>query len=58
MAKTPVRDRLRHMTEAIDAIERLRGALDAGEASGPAREFDFETFKKELDEEAIDDRRA
>ena len=45
MAKTPVRDRLRHMTEAIDAIERLRGALDAGEASGPAREFDFETFK-------------
>lgn len=58
MAKKPVRDRLRHRMEAIDAIERLRGALDAGEASGPAREFDFETFKKELDEEAIDDRRA
>lgn len=54
-ASEVVREALRLMAEQDHVyhlkLERLRGALEAGEASGPAREFDFDTFMKELDEE-------
>ncbi len=61
-ASEVVREALRLMAEQDQVynikLERLRGAIEAGEASGPAREFDFETFMKELDEEADADRDA
>ncbi len=39
-------------------LDRPRGAIEAGEASGPARAFDFETFITELDEEVDADHQA
>ena len=61
-ASEVVREALRLMVEQDQVydikLERLRGAIEAGEASGPAREFDFETFMKELDEEANEESRA
>lgn len=54
-ASEVVRDALRLMAEQDEVyrlkLERLRGALEAGEASGPAKEFDFDTFLQELDDE-------
>jgi antitoxin ParD1/3/4 len=61
-ASEVIREALRLMAEQDQVyhikLERLRGAIEAGEASGPATEFDFETFMKELDEEANEDGRA
>ena len=61
-ASEVVREALRLMAEQDQVyhlkLERLRGALEEGEASGPARAFDFETFMNELDEEASADRRG
>lgn len=55
-ASEVVREALRLMAEQDQVyqlkLERLRGALEAGEASGPAKAFDFDTFMHELDEEA------
>lgn len=54
-ASEVVREALRLMAEQDQVyqlkLERLRAALEAGEASGPARAFDFDTFMEELDNE-------
>jgi len=55
-ASEVVREALRLMAaqDEVNALklDRLRGALEAGEASGPARELDFDAFMKALEEEA------
>jgi len=55
-ASEVVREALRLMAEQDQVyhlkLDRLRGALAEGEASGPAEPFDFSTFMEELDREA------
>ncbi|MDP6563581.1 MAG: type II toxin-antitoxin system ParD family antitoxin [Alphaproteobacteria bacterium] len=55
-ASEVVREALRLMAEQDQVyqlkLERLRGALAEGEASGAATEFDFDAFMAELDDEA------
>ncbi len=54
-ASEVVREALRLMAEQDQVyqlkLERLRAALEVGEASGPARAFNFDTFMHELDNE-------
>lgn len=55
-ASEVVREALRLMAEQDEVyhlkLERLRHALQAGENSGPAKEFDYDTFMSEVEEEA------
>ena len=40
------------LTPRLEELDRLRGALEKGDASGSAREFDFDAFMEEFDGEA------
>ena len=42
-----VRDALRRAEERDARVQRLRELIDEGEASGPARSFDFDKFLAE-----------
>lgn len=55
-ASEVIREALRLMAEQDEVyhlkLARLRHELQAGENSGPAKEFDFDAFMAEVEEEA------
>lgn len=59
-ASEVIREALRIMLEHDEVyhlkLDRLRHALQVGENSGPAKEFDFDTFMSEVEEEASAER--